>query len=171
MELKTTITQHIRASADKVWAVVTDVPGSAATLTAVESVQLLTEGPYAKGTRWKETRTLLGRSETLEMWVSRCEPPAGDRSGGPAGSTTVQARQNGTDYTSRFSIAERDGGTDLTLTFAAARVGSGRVGSARVGSGRLGKALMTVFGPLGMRITRKGLARDLAEIAARAEAQ
>jgi len=160
MELKTTITQHINASADTVWAVVTDIPGSAATLSAVEAVQLLTEGPYAEGTRWKETRTVMGRQETVEMWVSRCEPPAPRRTaGGTTAGTTVQARQKGADYTSRFSLAERDGGTDLTLTFVAALDRPGR----------LGRAMMAVFGPLGMRMTRKSLARDLGEIAARAE--
>ncbi|WP_211879670.1 SRPBCC family protein [Pseudarthrobacter albicanus] len=164
MDHKTSLTQHIKAPADRVWAVVSDIPGSAATLSAIDSVQMLTAGPYAEGTRWKETRTMMGRSETVELWVAQCEPPSAGRDGGArggttGGSTTVKARQAGADYTSRFALAERDGGTDLTLTF----------GAEVIKPTRLSRIMMAVFGPIGMRITRKALARDLAEIAAKAE--
>jgi hypothetical protein len=136
--------------------VVSDTPGSAATLSGVDSIQMLTDGPYAVGTRWKETRTMMGRSETVEMWVSQSEAP----SNGRAGSTTVKALQGGADYTTRFALAERGGGTDLTLTF----------GAEVIKPTRFSRIMLTVFGPLGMRITRKALAKDLADIAAKAEA-
>ncbi|WP_458111798.1 SRPBCC family protein [Arthrobacter sp. R1-13] len=150
MEHTTTITKHINATADKVWVVISDIPGSAATLSGVDSVQLLTDGPYGEGTRWKETRTMMGRSETVEMWVSQADPPR---------STTVKALQGGADYTSRFTLAERDGGTDLTLTFGAEM----REPSA------FSKAMMAIFGKIGMTFTRRALAKDLSEIAAKAE--
>ena len=76
MDHKTSLTQHINAPAEKVWAVISDIPASAATLSSIDSIQMLTEGPYSVGTRWKETRSMLGRAETVEMWVSECEPPA-----------------------------------------------------------------------------------------------
>lgn len=157
MDHKTTLTQHINAPADAVWAVVSDIPGSAATLSGVESIQMLTGGPYAVGTRWKETRTMMGRAETVEMWVAQSEAP----SNGRAGSTTVKALQGGADYTTRFALAERGGGTDLTLTF----------GAEVIKPTRFSRIMLTVFGPLGMRITRKALAKDLADIAAKAECQ
>lgn len=158
MDHTTSLTQHVNAPADKVWAVLSDIPGSAATLSSIDSIQMLTEGPYAEGTRWKETRTMMGRAETVELCVAVCEPPA-PRGGGIVGTTTVKALQGGADYTTRFALAERDGGTDLTVTF----------GAEVVKPTRLSKIVMAVFGPLGMRITRKALARDLAEIAAKAE--
>jgi carbon monoxide dehydrogenase subunit G len=150
MDHSTNLTQHIHAAPDKVWAVISDIPGSAATLSGIDAVQMLSDGPYGEGTRWKETRTMMGRSETVEMWVAQVDPPR---------STTVKALQGGADYTSRFSLAERDGGTDLTLTFAADVV------KPTV----LSKITMALFGKLGMSITRKALAKDLAEIAAKAE--
>ncbi|MGY2745170.1 SRPBCC family protein [Pseudarthrobacter sp. O4] len=159
MDHKTSLTQHINAPADKVWAVISDIPGSAATLSSIDSIQMLTEGPYAEGTRWKETRTMMRRAETVEMWVSQSEPPSPSTAGGAAGSTTVKALQGGADYTTRFVLADRDGGTDLTLTF----------GAEVVQPTRLSKVMMAVFGAIGMRITRKALAKDLAEIAAKAE--
>ena len=150
MEHTTSLTQHIHASPEKVWSVISDIPGSAATLSGIDSIQMLSEGPYGEGTRWKETRTMMGRSETVEMWVAQADPPR---------STTVKALQGGADYTSRFSLAERDGGTDLTLTF----------GADVVKPTALSKITMALFGKIGMSMTRKALAKDLAEIAAKAE--
>jgi carbon monoxide dehydrogenase subunit G len=150
MDHSTSLTQHVNASPEKVWAVISDIPGSAATLSGVESIQMVSEGPYGEGTRWKETRSMMGRRETVEMWVSQTDPPR---------STTVKALQGGADYTSRFTLAERDGGTDLTLTFGA------EVLKPMVFS----RIMMALFGRIGMSITRKALAKDLAEIAAKAE--
>ena len=150
MDHKITLTQHVNAPADKVWAVISDIPGSAATLSGVNAIQMLSDGPYGEGTRWKETRTMMGRSETVEMWVSQADPPR---------STTVKALQGGADYTSRMTLADRDGGMDLTMTF----------GAELQNPSRMHKLAMAVFGKLGMRITRKALAKDLAEIAAKAE--
>ncbi|MEW9872850.1 SRPBCC family protein [Arthrobacter sp. HS15c] len=150
MEHSTSLTQHIHASPEKVWSVISDIPGSAATLSGIDSIQMLSEGPYGEGTRWKETRTMMGRSETVEMWVAQTDPPR---------STTVKALQGGADYTSRFSLAERDGGTDLTLTF----------GADVIKPTALSKITMALFGKIGMSMTRKALAKDLAEIAAKAE--
>lgn len=150
MDHSTSLTQHVNASPEKVWAVISDIPGSAATLSGVESIQMVSDGPYGEGTRWKETRSMMGRRETVEMWVSQADPPR---------STTVKALQGGADYTSRFTLAERDGGTDLTLTF----------GAEVLKPTVLSRVMMALFGRIGMSITRKALARDLAEIAAKAE--
>jgi carbon monoxide dehydrogenase subunit G len=150
MDHTTSLTQHIHASPEKVWSVISDIPGSPATLSGVDSVQMLSDGPYGEGTRWRETRTMMGRSETVEMWVSQADPPR---------STTVKALQGGADYTSRFSLAERDGGTDLTLTF----------GADVVKPTLVSKITMALFGKIGMSMTRKALSKDLAEIAAKAE--
>ena len=150
MDHTTTLTQHINASPEKVWAVLSDIPGSAGTLSGINAIQMLSEGPYGEGTRWKETRTMMGRQETVEMWVSETDPPR---------STTIKALQGGADYTTRFNLAERDGGTDLTLTF----------GAEVLKPTLVSKVAMALFGKIGMSITRKALSKDLAEIAAKAE--
>lgn len=150
MDHSTSLTQHIRATPEKVWAVISDIPGSAATLSSLESVQMLSDGPYGEGTRWKETRTMMGRSETVEMWVAEADPPR---------STVVKAHQGGADYVTHFNLAGRDGGTELTVTF----------GADLVKPTLLSKVGMALFGKIGMSMTRKALAKDLAEIAAKAE--
>ncbi|WAH95830.1 SRPBCC family protein [Arthrobacter sp. MMS18-M83] len=150
MDHSTTLSQHVNASREKVWAVISDIPGSARTLSGVKAIQMLSEGPYGEGTRWKETRVMMGREETVEMQVSQSDPP---------GSTTVTARQGGADYTNRFTLKEQDGGTELTLFF----------GAEVLKPTFLSKVMMAAFGKLGMSVTRKALAKDLAEIAAKAE--
>ncbi|WP_461172395.1 SRPBCC family protein [Arthrobacter sp. Z1-9] len=150
MEHTLSLTQHIQAPPEKVWSVITDIPGSAATLSGVDSVQLLTDGPYGEGTRWKETRKMLGKSETVEMWVEDADQHR---------STTVKAVQGGADYTTRFSLAPRDGGTELTLAF----------GAEVIKPTLVSRLMMLLFGRMGMAATRKALTKDLAEIAAKAE--
>ena len=150
MDHSISLSQHVNASPEKVWAVISDIPGSAATLSGVESIQMVSEGPYGEGTRWKETRSMMGRRETVEMWVSQADPPR---------STTVKALQGGADYTTRFTLEERDGGTDLGLTF----------GAEVLRPTIVSRLMLAVFGRMGMNLTRKALARDLAEIAAKAE--
>jgi carbon monoxide dehydrogenase subunit G len=150
MDHSTTLSQHVNASREKVWAVISDIPGSARTLSAVKSIQVLSEETYGEGTRWKETRAMMGREETVEMQVSQSDPPR---------ITTVVARQGGTDYTTRFTLEERDGGTGLTVFF----------GAAMSKPTFLSKIMMAAFGKTGMSVIRKALAKDLAEIAAKAE--
>ena len=150
MDHSISLSQHIHASPEKVWSVITDIPGSATTLSGVESVQLLTDGPYGEGTRWKETRKMMGKSETVEMWVAEAEPPR---------STTVKAVQGGADYSTLFTLAPRDGGTDLSVTF------GGEMHKPTAAT----RIMMAIFGKMAMAATRKALRKDLAEIAAKAE--
>lgn len=60
MDHSTNLSQHVNASRENVWSVISDIPGSASTLSGVKAIQMLSEGPYGQGTRWKE----LGMSVT-----------------------------------------------------------------------------------------------------------
>lgn len=71
----------------------------------------------------------------------------------------VKARQGGADYTTRFTLEDRDGGTELALFF----------GAEVLEPTFFSKVMMAAFGKLGMIVTRRALAKDLAEIAAKAE--
>ena len=98
----TSLTQHIHATPEKVWAVISDIPGSAATLSGIDAVQMLSDGPYGEGTRWKETRTMMGRAETVEVWVAQADPPRHN---------VVKALQGRADSQARFSLARGGAGT------------------------------------------------------------
>lgn len=142
----------IAASPQRVWEVLTDVEHAAQTLSGVTSVQLMTDGPYAVGTRWRETRTMFGRSATQEMWVAECDPLR---------STEVQAEAGGTRFTTTFTLVPQSDGaqTELTMRFAA---------DASTASG-LQSMAMKMFGKVAARASSKALEQDLADIATAAE--
>lgn len=146
----------IAATPEQVWAVLTDVARAAQTLQGVTRVHLMTDGPYAVGTRWRETRTMLGKSSTQEMWVAENDPWR---------RTVIRSEAGGASYTTEFLLrtlgaAEAPAGTELTMRFS---------GTAQDPSA-LEKAAMKVFGGMAAKATAKALEQDLADIAAAAEA-
>jgi carbon monoxide dehydrogenase subunit G len=144
------LTQHVNAPVEAVWEVLTDIEGAAGTLSGVTKVEVLTPGPYAEGFRWRETRKMMGKEATEEMWVADAQAPH---------ATTVKAQSGGADYTTRFTLRPVPGGTELTMFF----------GAEQARPGALTKLMMAVFGKLGMNAARKAMAQDLKDIAAKAE--
>ncbi|MFD1812920.1 SRPBCC family protein [Rhodococcus gannanensis] len=143
--------RHVAASPDQVWAVLTDLDSAEQTLSGVTRVERVAGDGYEVGTRWRETRKMFGKEATEEMWVAEVDAPH---------RTVVKAHSSGTDYTTAFTVTGAGSGTDLTMVF-----------SAEVGSPSfVTKLLMAVFGGIGTKATRKAMATDLDDIAARAEA-
>lgn len=64
----------VAAPRDKVFATYSDFPNAANYISAIDSIEMLTEGPVAVGTQFRETRTLFGRQATETMEVTRFEP-------------------------------------------------------------------------------------------------
>ncbi|MGY1740375.1 MULTISPECIES: SRPBCC family protein [unclassified Blastococcus] len=143
------VRRHVRAPVERVWAVATDLAGAPQVLSGVDAVEVLTPGPFGVGTRWRETRTMMGRSATEEMAVTAVEPQR---------AYTVEAASSGVRYVSTFAFAPAaDGGTDVRMTF------GGTPSSAVV------RVLAAVTGPLVRRSVTRALDRDLADLAAAAE--
>lgn len=147
---KLALTRDISAPVADVWHVLTDISSAADTLTGVSAVEMLTEGPYAVGTRWRETREVMGKAVTEEMWVAETDEPR---------STVVRAESRGAAYVTAFRLAPIDTGTRLTMEFGGEMTNPGLV--------------MRILGPLtsrlGLAMSRKMVAQDLADIAAAAE--
>jgi uncharacterized membrane protein len=99
---------RIRATVERVWEVFTDIPAAPQMMSGVTAVEVLSDGPFGPGYRWRETRTIMGRSATEEMAVAEVDAPH---------SYSVVASSRGTDYRSVFTFTEADGGTDVRLTF------------------------------------------------------
>ena len=141
----------MRADPRRVWDVLTDVAHADQTLRGVTRVEVLTDGPYGVGTRWRETRRMFGANATEEMQVTAAEAPS---------RTVVEADSRGTHYVTEFSVVPTDRDvTRLRMTFTAEQPDA--TGVQRV-LGRL-------FARLGARATRTMMAKDLQDIAARAE--
>lgn len=145
-----TLARDIEADPDRVWAVLTDLDHAEQNLSGVERIERLTEGPYRVGTRWRETRTMLGKESTQEMEVTDLEA---------LGSTTVASSAGGVRYTTTFRLEALHPGTRLTMEFA---------GDAHE-AGALTKIAAKVMGPLGNKAARQAMEKDLDDIVAAAE--
>ena len=146
------IERDVAASPEEVWRVLTDLDHAAETLSGVSRVELLTEGPYTVGTRWRETRKMFGKEATEEMRVTAVEAPA---------RTTVEADSAGVNYVTVFTLTPTGDGTRLAMAFTARQPDPSRVQ----------KLAWVVFGKLGIKATSKMMARDLEDVARRAESK
>ncbi|MEV4681454.1 SRPBCC family protein [Streptomyces kurssanovii] len=139
----------ILAPPGPVWEALTDIRGWEATLSGVERIEVLSEGDFGVGTRWRETRRMLGKEATEEMYVTASEPPE---------RYVVEADSQGTHYVSEFRLLTAGPETTtVRLTFRAEP------------SGGFTGLLAKVFGKLGARAVRKAIARDLDDVAAAVE--
>lgn len=146
------LSRQIPATAEQVWAVVTDIEAAPHTLRDVLSVDLQTQGPYGVGTRWIETRKMFGFEGSEEMQVVEADAPR---------RTVVVAEAGGADYRTEFILSRISGSPDatqLTLVFSAVPQSRG---------GLKGK-LMGVMAKVGLKATRKAMEQDLEDIAAAA---
>ncbi|EMY34559.1 hypothetical protein D477_009133 [Arthrobacter crystallopoietes BAB-32] len=144
------LARYIDAPAEVVWDVLTDIGRADSTLSGVDSVEILTPGAYREGFRWRETRKMLGKAATEEMWVTEVQPGQ---------STVVKAASGGADYTTRFTLTPSGDGTELRMFF----------GAELQNPGWPARLAMAVFGKLGISAARKAMQQDLYDIAAAAE--
>lgn len=106
---KIEIHETFDAPADKVFAIFTDLPSASENITAITAMEMLTEGPVGKGTRWRETRVMFGKEHTEEMWIDDFRPGQG---------YTVHANSCGCLYETDFSFTPAGAGaTEVTMRF------------------------------------------------------
>ncbi len=144
-----TVSDTIAAPPERVWQVVTDIDQAPTIIPGITAVERLSDGPYAVGTRWRETRTMLGRAETHEMEVVEAVAPV---------RTVVTTLADGVHYTTTMQLAPDPAGTRLTITFSAEQPDA-------TSAQRL---LWAAMGPLGSLFTRRMLKQELAGIRAAA---
>jgi carbon monoxide dehydrogenase subunit G len=146
-----TLTRVVHASPVRVWAVLTDLDGAPQVLRGVSRVERMTDGPYAVGTRWRETRKMMGKEGTEELWVVENDPLR---------RTVIAAESGGTEYRTEFDLrAEGEADTLLRYTFQAETAEPGTVQ----------RVLWKVFGKVGERATAKMMEQDLDDISAAAQ--
>lgn len=145
-----TLSRETTASPEKVWRVLSDIPGAPENISGIDSVEMLSDQPYGVGTRWRETRTMFGKQASEEMWVTAADAPH---------KTVVEAESSGTHYTTSFTIAPSSGGSLVTFEFAGTLVS---------GSGWQ-KFMWKAFGRFGLGFAAKAMRADLDDIAAAAE--
>lgn len=68
-----TVATEIAAPVDRLFPVFTDLERIAARVSNIRKIELLTVGGLRLGTRWLETREVLGREDTAEMEITAYE--------------------------------------------------------------------------------------------------
>ncbi len=67
--------QYMDAPPDVVFAMATDVPSWPEHVSGIEKTEVLTDGPIGVDTKFHETRILMKKEATEEMWFTQFEPP------------------------------------------------------------------------------------------------
>ncbi|MCX4911625.1 SRPBCC family protein [Streptomyces sp. NBC_00878] len=142
------VERRVAAAQGPVWEAITDLAGMPRVLSSVSKVEVLTEGAFGVGTRWRETRRMFGKDATEEMWVTASEPPE---------RYVVEAASHGSHYISEWVLRADGPATTVRMTFSA------------VATGGVAGLLAKIMGGLGARAVRKAIAKDLADIAAALE--
>jgi uncharacterized protein YndB with AHSA1/START domain len=144
-----TVTEHSAAPVERVWELATDLQAAPDFLSAVIATEVTTSPPFGVGTRWTETRRIMKKDASEEMWVTAVDPNR---------SYVVEAESNGAHYFSTFTFEETaDGGTDITLSFDAHPTGA------------ISRLFVPVAGLLMRGSVAKQLSKDLEDLARAAE--
>ena len=99
---------QIAAPPDRVFALMSDFPNAAGRVTAIKKMEMLTTGPVGLGTKFKETRVMMGKEATETMEVVEFDPPR---------SYTLAAYSCGSDYRSTMRCEPDGAGTKVTFDF------------------------------------------------------
>jgi len=145
----TTVTRPVDAPVETVWSLATDLERWASVVSGIERIEVLEGEGFAEGTRWRETRRMMGREATEEMWLTDVRPGR---------SYTAEADGPGVRYVTTFTF-EPDGSDRSTVTFTFGARPTGVVA----------KVFLAVAGGVGLRSVRKAVRGDLDDLAAAAE--
>ena len=135
------------AAPEVAFATATDIARWPQFITGIDSVEILTTGPVAVGTRFRETRLMHGRTATEEMTVEELEAPR---------LFVLSALSHGTRFRVEHRFERDGGGTRMTVLF----------------EGRPMTLLARLLTPLALLVigsVRREIAADLAGLAREAE--
>jgi hypothetical protein len=102
------VNRNIAAPREVVFRHLSDFRNAPARVSGIKRVEMLTDGPVGKGTRFKETRIMMGREATETMEVLEFNPPVG---------YVLGAESCGCRYRSEFRLTHSGSGTDVQMTF------------------------------------------------------
>ena len=106
--MKIFVTETVSAQPALAFAIATDVKAWPGIISGIESTEILTRDPIGAGTRFRETRRMLGKLATEEMVFAEFEPPA---------RFVLTAYNQGTRYRATHEFKGLGLATEITLTF------------------------------------------------------
>ncbi len=142
--MKLTCKVPIKADKAAIWQTITDINNAAVNISGIDNVEVL-EQPHGGlvGLKWRETRTLFGKSATETMWITDAETNKYYR---------TRAENHGVVYISEMAISEENGENYLSMSF---------TGEAQTFGAKMMSALM---GWMMKGSTRKVMLQDLEDI-------
>lgn len=141
------VTISIDAPQSRVFEVFADLESAPTRVRGIKKLELLTPGPVGKGTRFRETRVMMGKEATEVMEVMSFDAPR---------SYEVEANSCGCRYFSRLEFAPSGSSTNVTMTFSATPL-------------TFFAKLMSPLGALMMKSCRAAMQRDFDDLKAAIE--
>ena len=116
----TTVIHTFPLSQEDCWALITNVVEYPTLIESYEALELETDGHEGLGARWKQTRTVFGRSHSQDIEVTEWKPPE---------SVTHEAYEGGTHYRTSYRLIPNhdEGQTDVEVTFTVEATGFARL--------------------------------------------
>ncbi|MBN2717428.1 MAG: SRPBCC family protein [Deltaproteobacteria bacterium] len=153
--MKLTASVDIHASAERIWHVISNIEQAGEVIEGIQSIEILKKADSEDGftgLKWRETRTMFGKTATEVMWITEAKANGFYRtqaeSHGAIYKTLVKIDDTGSDDTHRLSY-EFDG---IPVTVGA-------------------KIAQFLLAPLFVGGTRKALQKDLNDIKRAVESQ
>ena len=106
---KVMVDTEIAAPVARVFGVFTDLEHSAERVSNIHTIEVLTHGPFGRGTRWTETRQVLGQLDSAEMEVTAFERNR---------TYTITHHKAGTRIDTVFTFEPFEEGTKVRIEFA-----------------------------------------------------
>ena len=140
---------NINGSKAAIWAAITNIENASETISGIENIEVLEKPANGLvGLKWRETRTLFGKSATVEKWITDAAENEFYK---------TKAEDGGFVYLTTKSISESNGGITLTETHESEP------------QGIVAKFLSIPMGLLLRGVAKKYLLQDLNDIKAAVE--
>lgn len=99
----------INGTKEDVWKVISDIENSTETIRGIEKIEVL-EKPADSfvGLKWRETRTMFGRTATEVMWITEAEENKFYK---------TRAENHGAVYVSMLEITDKGENVSLSMSF------------------------------------------------------
>jgi uncharacterized protein YndB with AHSA1/START domain len=102
------VSTRINAPLERVFDLFTDVEHATDHVSGIVDIEMLTVGPFALGTRWRESRRIVGRIDAAEMEVTAFERYR---------TYTISHHKGGIRIDTVFAFDGAGDGTDVTIEF------------------------------------------------------
>jgi len=144
-----TVTQRFEVPAPQAWSLISDLEGAPQRIEGIKKIEILTNGPAGRGTRFRETRVVFGREHSEEMEITEWSPPR---------SYVLECDSCGCHYRSTMSVRPDGNGSVVEMNFEAQ------------GMSFFAKLFGWLMGPMMAKQCRKAFEKDLGDLKRAAEA-